>query len=304
VWLPTANADGWNVAWPVPSSVTGGCGAPSRVNVTVPVGTPLPGGTGVTVAVNVTAWPNTEGVADAVTAVVVPAPFTVCDTVDDVLGPKCPSPGYSAVSVRVPTARADVVNVATPRALRVAVPSSVVPSLNVTVPVGVAGSGVAGDTVAVSVTVSPTVEGFGVDPNVVTDAVAATVNVKACVTAGPLPELAVIVSGYSPAVPAAGVPASVAVPSPSSVNVTPVGSVPVTVSVTGGAPRVVTVKLPSVPTENVVAFALVIVRPVWLGPPTSAPPVNEGGRGKKLATSAPVTPSKTRTCGPPRGRPR
>ena len=153
-------------------------------------------------------------------------------------------------------------SVACPAPVRVAVPSTVVPSLNVTVPVGVAGSGVAGDTVAVSVTASSTVEGFGVDPNVVTDAVAATVSVKSCVTAGPAPELAVIVSGYSSAVPAAGVPASVAVPSPLSVNVTSAGSVPVAVSVTGGGPWVVTVKLPAVPTTNVVASALVIVNPV------------------------------------------
>ena len=50
---------------PVPSVV-----APSR-NVTVPVGVPVPGGTTATVAVNVTDCPNTDGLADDATVVVV-----------------------------------------------------------------------------------------------------------------------------------------------------------------------------------------------------------------------------------------
>jgi hypothetical protein len=41
-------------------------------------------------------------------------------------------------------------------------------------------------------------------------------------------------------------------------NVTPLGSVPASVSVGFGEPVVVTVKLPAVPTANVVLFALVI----------------------------------------------
>ena len=49
---------------PVPSVVD-----PSR-NVTVPVGMPAPGGVAMTVAVRFTDWPNTEGLAEAVTVVV------------------------------------------------------------------------------------------------------------------------------------------------------------------------------------------------------------------------------------------
>jgi hypothetical protein len=41
-------------------------------------------------------------------------------------------------------------------------------------------------------------------------------------------------------------------------NVTPLGSAPVSASVDVGDPVVVTVKLPAVPTVNVVVFALVI----------------------------------------------
>jgi hypothetical protein len=41
-------------------------------------------------------------------------------------------------------------------------------------------------------------------------------------------------------------------------NVTPLGSVPVSVSVGVGDPVVVAVKLPAVPTANVVLFALMI----------------------------------------------
>ena len=58
--------------------------------------------------------------------------------------------------------------------------------------------------------------------------------------------------------PAAGVPASVAVPSPLSVNVTPEGSVPVSVTVVRAAGLVVTVNVPAVPTVKVVWSALVI----------------------------------------------
>ncbi len=60
-----------------------------------------------------------------------------------------------------------------------------------------------------------------------------------------------------PPVPAAGVPLSVPVPSPLSTNVTPAGSVPLTVMAGGGAPMVVTVNVPGVPTVNVVVAALV-----------------------------------------------
>ena len=71
--------------------------------------------------------------------------------------------------------------------------------------------------------------------------------------------LAVKVRGYVPAVPDAGVPLSVAVPFPLFVKVTPLGSAPDSVRDGVGDPVVVTVKLPAVPTVNVVLLALVIV---------------------------------------------
>ena len=57
-----------------------------------------------------------------------------------------------------------------------------------------------------------------------------------------------------------GVPDSVAVPSPLSTKVTPLGNVPLSLSaaLAGKLWPVVTVKLPSVPTVNVVWSALVI----------------------------------------------
>ena len=66
-------------------------------------------------------------------------------------------------------------------------------------------------------------------------------------------------NGYAPPVPAAGVPASVAVPSPLSTNVTPVGSAPVSDKTQGGTPLVVTVKVPTKPTVKVAPTELVIV---------------------------------------------
>ena len=53
-----------------------------------------------------------------------------------------------------------------------------------------------------------------------------TVRVKLRVAAGMTPFVALTVIGYVPPVFAAGVPDSVAVPSPLSVNVSPGGSVP------------------------------------------------------------------------------
>ena len=50
---------------------------PLVLNCTVPVGVPAPGATAVTVALNVTAWPNTEGLAEELTAVELLAWLTV-----------------------------------------------------------------------------------------------------------------------------------------------------------------------------------------------------------------------------------
>ena len=85
-----------------------------------------------------------------------------------------------------------------------------------------------------------------------------TVRAKGWVAAGLTPFVALIVNGYVPPVFAAGVPASVAVPSPLSVNVTPDGSVSGAGKVHVGYPVVVTVKVPGWPTAKVAESALVI----------------------------------------------
>ncbi len=82
--------------------------------------------------------------------------------------------------------------------------------------------------------------------------------VKVWVALGLPPFVAVIVNGYVPPVPAAGVPERVAVPSPLSVNVTPVGSAPVSDNPHVGDPVDVTVKVPAWPTVKVVPAELVI----------------------------------------------
>ena len=73
------------------------------------------------------------------------------------------------------------------------------------------------------------------------------------------PLLAVIVIGYVPAVPAAGVPLN----TPAVVNVTPDGNVPVSLKVGAGDPVAVTVNVPTLPTVNVVLLVLVIAD-AWL----------------------------------------
>ena len=70
---------------------------------------------------------------------------------------------------------------------------------------------------------------------------------------GETPFEAVIVIGYVPPVPAAGVTLS----RPAELKVTPLGKLPVSVNVGVGKPLAVTVKEPAVPTVNVVLFALV-----------------------------------------------
>src|SRR5262249_43926996 len=83
-------------------------------------------------------------------------------------------------------------------------------------------------------------------------------SVKVCVPGAPTPLGAVKVRGWGPPVPAAGVPPSVAVPSPLSTKVTPDGA-PLWVTAGLGVPRVVTVNAgPAVPTVSVALAALVI----------------------------------------------
>jgi len=83
-----------------------------------------------------------------------------------------------------------------------------------------------------------------------------TVSVKACVAFGATPFAAVKVMGYVPPVFAAGVPLSTPV---ETLNVTPLGSVPLSLRVGAGKPEAVTVNVPAVPTVNVVLAALVMV---------------------------------------------
>src|SRR3972149_4451396 len=109
VWLPTESVDVLKLACPAPFNAMG----PARtvrpsLNVTVPSVTTDP----VSVAVNVTGWPDVEGFALDVTAVVVFALFTVCASEEDPLGLKSPSPSYEAMIECDPTARLAPLNVA------------------------------------------------------------------------------------------------------------------------------------------------------------------------------------------------
>ena len=70
--------------------------APS-LKMTVPVGVPLPGETALTVAVKVTDCPNTDGLADEATVVLLLAWLTVCVRTDEVFVLKLLSPLYTAV---------------------------------------------------------------------------------------------------------------------------------------------------------------------------------------------------------------
>jgi hypothetical protein len=82
-----------------------------------------------------------------------------------------------------------------------------------------------------------------------------TVSVKFWVASAPTPLCAVNVMEYAPPLFAAGIPLRLPV---AALNVTPGGSVPVSLSVGAGVPVAVTVNVPAVPTRNVMPFALVI----------------------------------------------
>jgi hypothetical protein len=77
--------------------------------------------------------------------------------------------------------------------------------------------------------------------------------------ADPAALTALIVSGYVPLVPAAGVPDSVPFPLPLSTKDRPVGKVPVGDSAAAGDPVLVNLKVVDLPTTNVAVAALVIV---------------------------------------------
>ena len=141
---------------------------------------------------------------------------------------------------------------------RVAVPLPL--SVNVTpvgrVPVTVSVSAEIGNPVVVTVNV-PAVPAVNVAAFALVIAGAwSTVRVKVWVALGVTPLAAVKVRGYVPPVPAAGVPLSTPV---AALNVTPLGNVPLSLSVGVGAPVAVTVKvLPAVPAVKVALLALVM----------------------------------------------
>src|SRR5947209_3805162 len=72
VWEPTASAAVVRLVWPL-TRPTVASGLPSAVTATVPTGVSVAGGLAVTVTVNVTGWPNTDGLEDEATVVVVAA---------------------------------------------------------------------------------------------------------------------------------------------------------------------------------------------------------------------------------------
>ena len=84
-----------------------------------------------------------------------------------------------------------------------------------------------------------------------------TSRMKFWVALGAVPLAAVMVMGYTPEVPAAGVPETVAVLPPLLTKETPEGRAPVSVKVIGVVPVAATVKLPLVPTAKLVELALV-----------------------------------------------
>src|SRR5437667_11135432 len=77
VWLPVDSAEVPKVACPPASAFVLSVVAPS-LKMTEPVGVPAPGETALTVAVNVTDWPNTDGLTDEASAVLLLASLTAC----------------------------------------------------------------------------------------------------------------------------------------------------------------------------------------------------------------------------------
>jgi hypothetical protein len=123
------------------------------LNVTEPVAL-----IGLTVAIRVTGCPAVTGldVAARVVEVGVAAALITSLTGADVLVALLESPLYDAVSVRVPTARLEVVSTALPPLVTGAAPMLTPPSWNVMLPVAVAGN-----TRAVRVTGWPAFAGLG-----------------------------------------------------------------------------------------------------------------------------------------------
>ncbi len=91
-WEPTASVLVVNMAWPALSRVPVPRMVEPSLKVTVPVGVPAPGLLAVTVAVKVTDCPDSDGLAEELTSVVVLAFFTVWVSVLEVLPLKVAPP--------------------------------------------------------------------------------------------------------------------------------------------------------------------------------------------------------------------
>src|SRR5262245_12802671 len=137
------------------------------MKVTEPVGVPLAGTATFTVAVNVTGRPNTAGLMEEATTVVVGPGATVSVSAGEVLGATFPSPLYSALRGCAATVRPLTVSFACPAAFSTIVLSIVGPSRKVTVPVGVPVAGATTLTVAVTTNGWPMTDGFGTAVTVV-----------------------------------------------------------------------------------------------------------------------------------------
>jgi hypothetical protein len=95
-WLPAAKLEVVRpavVVFPVVLTFTGlPALVPSITNWTAPVGVPIPGVETLMVAVKVTAWPDIDGLAEELTAVLVLALPTACVRAVEALAAKLPSP--------------------------------------------------------------------------------------------------------------------------------------------------------------------------------------------------------------------
>src|SRR5207247_320158 len=116
-WEPTASVLVTNVAWPEPFRVPVPRVLEPSLKVTVPVGVPAPGLLAVTVAVKVTDCPDSDGLAEELTSVVVLAFVTVGVSVLEVLPVEVAPPPEEAVVGCGPTASVLVTDVAWPAAV-------------------------------------------------------------------------------------------------------------------------------------------------------------------------------------------
>ena len=222
---------------------------PLSKKATAPLGTPMDGDAGSTLAVNVTGCPNIVGVVGAVKLVTLGARATVSVSICVAVGAK---PLFAVtMSVYGPPRPGAGVPLKTPFEPKVTPlgndPVSVTDGVGLPV------------VVTVKLPAPPTTKVVEAALVIAGAFFAALiVRVKLCVAFVPTPFAAVMVSAKVPLVPAAGVPARVAVPFELFVNVTPVGSAPDSLSEGVGEPVAVTVNVPAVPIVNAVLLALVI----------------------------------------------